>query len=174
MFKRRLLLSAAGAFAAGIVSFSSGANSLSFEGVPYVDDRSSPVGVLESYYFAILRQAYPQAFSYFRSPPGAFEDWKNDFRDEVKFQLRYGKVEPIPSKPQPGMTQIYWKLPVAVKLHYKDGSSQVYAGCYVFHMAMPDTITEPPYSPITIESVDIGPSDKPLDDAKPASCDDDE
>ncbi len=150
---------------AGMLCLLSGAQALTFDGIPYMDDRSSPEAVVESYYNAINRRDYPQAYSYFRFPPKDFEAWKDGFATTQFVQLRYG-----PTRPSPGMSQIYWGLPVAIKTHLSDGSSQVYVGCYVLHMVVPGMITEPPYAPIAIERANLEPTDKPLSEVLPASC----
>jgi hypothetical protein len=163
MFNRNKL---AGACAILAVCGASSANALVFNGIPYMDDRSTPQAVIESYYNAINRKEYVQAYSYFSTPPKNFEEWKEGFLTTESVQLRYGSTQP-----DAGMSQLYWPLPVAIETHLSDGTSQVYAGCYVLHMVVPGTITDPPYSPIAINKGELKPTDKPLSQALPDKCD---
>ncbi|KZL20643.1 hypothetical protein PsAD2_01129 [Pseudovibrio axinellae] len=166
MITSKKLLGFGGVFAAGLISVLSGAQAFSLGAGPYIDNRSSPQAVVESYYNAINSKDYPRAYSYFVSPPKDYEKWKSGYSDTASVQLRYGTASA-----DAGMSQIYWSLPVAIETHLNDGSSQVYAGCYVLHSTDPGVITEPPYSPIGIQKGELKATDKPLNKALPTKCD---
>ncbi len=138
---------------------------LVFQGIPYMDDRSSPQSLVESYYNAINRKAYVQAFSYLQSPNQSFDDFQKGYATTISVELRYGNTQP-----DPGAGQIYWALPVAIRAHTSDGKSQVYAGCYTTHMTNPGIPTDPPYKPMGIDSVELAQSSEPLEQAVPLSC----
>ncbi len=136
-----------------------------FGGIPYMDDRSTPQSLIESYYNAINRKAYVQAYTYLNSPKQSFGEFQKGYASTVSVELRYGSTQP-----DPGAGQIYWALPVAILSHTSDGKSQVYAGCYTIHLTNPGIPTDPPYVPMTIDNGELAPSDKPLAKAVPLSC----
>lgn len=149
-----------------MVASASFASELTYNGFPYMDDRSSPQAVVESYYNAINRGDFPQAYSYFRKAPVAFDVWKLGYENTERIELRLG-----PTTADPGMSQIRWPLPVAIEAHHKDGSSKVFSGCYLLHFTEPGVVTEPPYAPIAIERGKFEETDKALEEALPPSCD---
>lgn len=151
----------------GLTVFAStaGSQALTFQGIPYMDDRSTPQSLIESYYNAINRKVYVQAFTYLRFPKQSFEDFEKGYATTTSVELRYGATQP-----DPGAGQIYWALPVAIRSHTSDGKSQVFAGCYTIHLTNPGIPTDPPYEPMGIDSGELAPTDEPFEKAVPLSC----
>ncbi|WP_306143657.1 hypothetical protein [Roseibium sp. MMSF_3412] len=133
----------------------------------YMDDRSSPQKLVESYYFAIGNRNYAQAYSYFKPDTALqnFEKWLSGYAKTQSVSVKFGSTEP-----DPGAGQIYWALPVVIEAVQSDGTSLVYTGCYKIHMTNPGMQTDPPYQPMAIESASLKKSDSPYKDAKPGSC----
>ncbi|WP_421982772.1 hypothetical protein [Roseibium sp.] len=133
----------------------------------YMDDRSSPQKLVESYYFAISNRYYAQAYGYFKpdSAPGDFEEWSSGYAKTKSVTVKFGSTAP-----DPGAGQIYWALPVVIEAVQTDGKSLVYSGCYKIHMSNPGMQTDPPYQSMAIDSASLKETDASFKDAKPGSC----
>lgn len=136
---------------------------------PYVDDRSDAGALLRSFYSAINRHEYTRAWSYFgeTKPTEDFEQFVNGFKDTEEVRANVG---------EPGSEgaagSVFYSVPVAVLARQKDGAQKVFAGCYTARLANPDIQAEPPFVGMHIEKGDLKPSDKPFEEALPASCGD--
>nr|WP_319387198.1 hypothetical protein [uncultured Roseibium sp.] len=133
----------------------------------YMDDRSSPQKLVESYYFAISNRYYAQAYGYFKpaSAPGDFEEWSSGYAKTKSVTVKFGSTEP-----DPGAGQIYWALPVVIEAVQTDGKNLVYSGCYKIHMSNPGMQTDPPYQPMAIDSASLKETNASFKDVKPGSC----
>lgn len=133
----------------------------------FMDDRSSPQKLIESYYFAISNGYYVQAFSYFQksSAPKNFDTWVKGYADTKTVSVKFGATAP-----DPGAGQIYWALPVVIEALQTNGSSKVYTGCYKIHMINPGMQSDPPYQPMGIVSASLTETAKTYKDAQPGSC----
>ncbi|MEO1112093.1 MAG: hypothetical protein AAFY05_07155 [Pseudomonadota bacterium] len=133
----------------------------------YMDDRSSPQKLVESYYFAIGNRNYAQAYGYFKpdTAPQNFEAWSSGYANTKSVNVRFGSTEP-----DPGAGQIFWALPVVIEAEQTDGTNLVYTGCYKIHLTNPGMQTDPPYQPMAIESASLKETKTPFKDAKPGNC----
>lgn len=133
----------------------------------YMDDRSSPQKLVESYYFAIGNRNYTQAYGYFKpdAAPQSFEEWSSGYANTKSVSVRFGSTEP-----DPGAGQIFWALPVVIEAEQTDGTSLVYTGCYKIHLTNPGMQTDPPYQPMAIESASLKETKTPFEDTKPGGC----
>lgn len=133
----------------------------------YMDDRSSPQKLVESYYYAISNRYYVQAYSYFRqsTAPQDFESWAKGYADTKSVSVKFGSTAP-----DPGAGQIYWALPVVIEAVQADGKSKVYTGCYKIHMTNLGMQTDPPYEPMGIDSASLKETTQSFKDAQPGSC----
>lgn len=133
----------------------------------YMDNRSSPQKLVESYYAAISQQSYAQAYGYFAegSAPKEFDAWKKGYADTGAVKVKFGETAP-----DPGAGQIYWALPVAISASKKDGSSETFTGCYKIHMTNPGMQTDPPYQPMGIVSATLRKSGTSFEKATPGPC----
>ena len=137
------------------------------EGWTYLDDRSTPQKLVESYYYAISNQLYVQAYSYFQKDvaPKDFKSWSEGYADTISVEVAFG-----PTEPDPGAGQIYWGLPVALKSTKTDGSTVVFSGCFTVHMANLGMQTEPPFQPMGIVEASLKETNVPFENAAPQKC----
>jgi hypothetical protein len=114
----------------------------------YIDDRSTPSQVIVSFYNAINRQEYLRAYSYWADPAtslGSFTSFANGYADTVSVDLVFGQITG-----DPGMSQVYYTVPVILKATEKNNTLANYAACYVVHEASPDVFGAPPIFPMSI------------------------
>ncbi len=133
----------------------------------YMDDRSTPEKLVQSYYNAIDQQQYARAYGYF-SPgfaPKDYQSWVKGYADTKSVSVQFGGTQP-----DPGAGQIYWALPVALAVLMTDGSTKVYAGCYTIHLTNPQMQTDPPFQAMSINGAKLSLSDKPIAESVPKSC----
>ena len=133
----------------------------------YLDDRSTPQTLVDSYYSAISQKSYAQAYSYFAqgSAPTDFEAWVKGYANTASVKVKFGETAP-----DPGAGQIYWSLPVAISASLTDGSRQTFAGCYKIHLTNPGMQSDPPFQPMGIDSATLRPVKTPFDKTKPGPC----
>ena len=116
----------------------------------YVDNRSDPLSLINSLLNAINRQEYVRAYSYWATPPGAYNDYAAGYADTASVSAEYGTVTS-----DPGAGQIYYSVPMILHANLTDGSSQTFAGCYVLHLSQPGIQATPPFAPLGIKSGDF-------------------
>lgn len=136
------------------------------QAVQYLDDRSTPQMLVQSYYNAINQKQYARAYGYYAdngSAPKDFQSWADGYSGTQHVSVQFG-----PTEADPGAGQIYWALPVALSVLGTDGSTQVFTGCYELHMTNPGIVTEPPYPPMGIEDGHFSKSDASMADAAAA------
>ncbi len=133
----------------------------------YLDDRSTPQKLIESYYNAISHGYFAQAYGYFTegSAPQDFAAWAKGYETTKSVTVKFGSTEP-----DPGAGQIYWTLPVAISATLNDGTVKVFAGCYKIHLSNPGMQTDPPFQPMGIVSGSLKETSKALEKAVPGSC----
>ncbi|MCV6586397.1 MAG: hypothetical protein OIF47_12740 [Marinibacterium sp.] len=134
----------------------------------YLDDRSTPQTLVQSYYDAINKQQYARAYGYFTpdAAPADFASWSAGYAKTKSVSVQFG-----PTQPDPGAGQIFWALPVAISALGTDGQTSVFAGCYTIHLTNPGMQMDPPFQPMSIQSAHLSPSDQPIHSAVPQSCD---
>lgn len=134
----------------------------------YLDDRSTPEQVLESFYNAVNRREYARAWSYFGTPPVKdFAAFAKGFADTEDVQLTLGAVS---SEGAAGST--FHAVPVAIRARNNKGEWKVFAGCYTLKQVNA-TIQDPPFRGILIEKASLKPwPDDNTDAALPKSCGD--
>ncbi|PVB63534.1 hypothetical protein [Labrenzia sp. 011] len=133
----------------------------------YMDDRSTPEKLIESYYYAINNKFYVQAYSYFQPDmaPADFGKWAKGYADTETVSVKLGSADA-----DPGAGQIYWNVPVVLSARKTDGSSKVFTGCYRIHMTNLGMQTDPPYQPMGIVSATLKEANTAYDKAAPGSC----
>lgn len=134
----------------------------------YVDDRSSAASIVDSFYNAVNRKEYARAWDYFgdQKPAKDVATFAKGFENTAQVNVMTGNVA---SEGAAGSTFYY--LPVAIASFNKDGSEQVFTGCYTARLANP-AIQEPPFRPLHIEKGSLKASDQPFDEAVPENCPD--
>ena len=114
----------------------------------YLDDRSSPAAVINSYYNAIAQRQYLRAYSYWEIsdslPP--FATFQQGFADTTAVQVELGTVGG-----SAGAGQLYWSVPAAVFSTTTSGAKS-FVGCYAVHLARPEIRAIPPFKPMSIQT----------------------
>ena len=124
----------------------------------YIDDRSSAAAIVNSLYNAVNRKEYARAWDYFgdEKPARDVEAFAKGYENTTQVNVKTGNVA---SEGAAGSTIYY--VPVAIVSFNKDGSEQVFTGCYTARLANP-AIQEPPFRPLHIEKGSLKVSDQPL------------
>ncbi len=115
----------------------------------YIDDRSTPSQVIVSFYNAINRHEYLRAYSYWSDPAtslGPFSTYASGYQDTASVDLVFGQITG-----DPGMSQVYFTIPVILKATATNGTRTNYTACYVVHKASPDVFGAPPFQPMSID-----------------------
>jgi len=124
--------------------------------VNYIDDRSTPSQVIVSFYNAINRQEYLRAYSYWANPAsslGSFASFANGYNDTASVDLVFGQITG-----DPGMSQVYYTIPVILKVTAENNTRTNYTACYVVHEASPEVYGAPPISPMSLDRGSAQPS----------------
>ncbi|SIT52694.1 conserved exported hypothetical protein [Mesorhizobium prunaredense] len=135
---------------------------------PYVDDRSDAEAVIRSFYSAINRQEFARAWDYFgdTKPAKDFDAFVKGYDGTERVDVKTGGVSD-----DGAAGSIYYNVPVAIRATAKDGSENVFAGCYTLRQVNAQ-IQEPPFRPIFIDKGALKPSKADFEDAVPESCGD--
>jgi hypothetical protein len=115
----------------------------------YIDDRSTPSQVIVSLYNAINRQEYLRAYNYWTTPAtslGSYTAYANGYQNTKSVGLVFGQITG-----EPGMSQVYYTVPVILEATAMNNARTNYAACYVVHKASPDVFGAPPFEPMSID-----------------------
>ncbi len=134
----------------------------------YLDDRSDAASLIRSLYNAVNRQEYSRAWDYFGDikPAKDYEAFVKGYENTEEVQVVTGEAS---AEGAAGST--YFSIPAAILARKKDGSEAVFGGCYTARLVNPQ-LQEQTFTGLRIEKGDLKPSDKPLEEALPASCGD--
>jgi hypothetical protein len=122
----------------------------------YIDDRSTPSQVIVSFYNAIDRHEYLRAYSYWDDPSnsvGSYAAFAAGYQDTASVDLVFG-----PINGDPGMSQVYYTIPVVLKVTLTNNTHTNYAACYVVHETTPEVYGAPPFGPMGIYQGSAQPS----------------
>ena len=116
----------------------------------YLDDRSTPETLLQSFYNAINRKEYARAYAYWDAQAAgdklpAFDAFQQGYANTASVQLTIGTVGG-----DAGAGQLYYSVPVVLIASHTDGTTQTFAGCYTLHLSQPAVQGVPPYHPLAI------------------------
>lgn len=137
---------------------------------PYLDDRSTPTGLIMSYFNAINRREYRRAYAYWRDPAaaaGPFEKFEQGYQNTESVEVKLGTIGG-----DPGAGQMFYSVPALLTAKTSDGKTQTYAACYVLHLSQPGIQAEPPFIPLGMErgkARALAAGDNP-DDALAKAC----
>jgi hypothetical protein len=125
--------------------------------VYYIDDRSGPAEVMQSFYNAINRREYVRAYSYWEAAGAAaflppYPQFEQGYSTTASVQLIVGQAI---SEGAAG--QLYYRLPAAMVAAQSDGTIQTFVGCYTLHISQPGIQGTPPFQPLGIAAADIRP-----------------
>jgi hypothetical protein len=125
---------------------------------PYLDDRSTPTGVMQSLFNAINRKEYLRAYSYWENagyspnvPP--FAQFEQGYQETASVDVTIGMVGG-----DVGAGQIYYTVPVVLQVQTTTGEAQTFAGCYTLHLARPEIQAAPPFQPLAIQMGSVKPA----------------
>ena len=115
----------------------------------YVDDRSTPVAVIQSFYNAIDRKEYARAYSYYEDGQGvaAFDTFQAGYADTASVSIAFGSPT---DEGAAGST--FYTLPVSIDAVSTSGKHSYFAGCYTLRLANPAIQAAPPFQPLHIVS----------------------
>jgi hypothetical protein len=113
----------------------------------YVDDRSTAVAVIQSFYNAIDRKEYTRAWSYYEDGQGVakFGAFQKGYADTDTVSIAFG---PVAQEGAAGST--YYTVPVSLDAVSSSGKHSYFAGCYTLRLANPAIQAEPPFRPLHI------------------------
>lgn len=132
----------------------------------YLDNRSTPETLINSYYNAINRQEYARAYSYYAAdtPPQPFPQFQAGYENTASVSVLFGKAVG-----EGAAGSAYWSQPLAIKSEAKDGTATVFNGCYRLRLANP-AIQGVPYVPLSILDGTLEKSEKPFEESVPEGC----
>src|SRR5690349_24652060 len=93
----------------------------------YLDDRSTAVSVIQSFYNAISRKEYARSYSYYEDGQGVgpFAKFVAGYADTASVSIAFGQVG---SEGAAGST--YYTVPVSLEAVSSAGKHSYFAGCY--------------------------------------------
>lgn len=143
---------------------------------PYLDDRSTPTAVVQSYYNAISSRQYSRAWSY-RMRLDADTDWGAQYRSYEKFRDGFGLGRRnitllTGAVSDDGAAGSYrYSVPVAIDVIGDDGQHERFAGCFYLKLSSPTAQDNIPYQPLYIERTAMQPAKGALEKIIPTECD---
>lgn len=118
----------------------------------YLDDRSTPTGLILSYYNAINRHEYLRAYSYWQDksqlPP--YDQFAQGYQDTASVRVRLGAMGL-----SVGAGQTYYTVPVLLMTVTTGGVQQTYSGCFTMHLGLPSAQATPPYQSLGFQTADV-------------------
>ena len=118
----------------------------------YLDDRSTPTGLVLSYYNAINRHEYLRAYSYWQdqSQLPSFDQFAQGYQDTASVEVSLGAMGL-----SVGAGQTFYTVPVLLKSKATNGDQQTFSGCYTMHLGMPSAQAIPPYQGLGFQTADV-------------------
>ena len=118
----------------------------------YLDDRSTPTGLVLSYFNAINRHEYLRAYSYWQDKTQlpSFDQFAQGYQDTTAVQVSLGAMGL-----SVGAGQTYYTVPVLLKSETAGGDQQTYSGCYTMHLGLPSAQATPPYQGLGFQTADV-------------------
>ena len=124
--------------------------------IPYLDDRSEAVAVIQSLFNAINLHQYVRAYAYWDDTPERlpFEQFEAGYQDTVSVQADFGVIGL-----GAGAGNLYASVPVTLQAKTTSGATQTYIGCYLLHLSQPAIQGTLPFRPWGIQSATIAQVD---------------
>jgi hypothetical protein len=129
--------------------------------LPFYEQRmGSGTQLLKSFYNAINRKEYERAYSYYEGAPNPdaslaapYPQWVQGYANTASVTLAVGK-ETVGA----GAGNIFASVPVVITATQKDGSKQVFSGCYILHRVNVGISQNPNDELWSIRSATIAPA----------------
>ena len=121
----------------------------------YLDDRSTPEAVIQSYYNAINRSEYARAYSYFGKDeaPESYDTWEVGYSDTHRVDVTTGTA-----MEEGAAGSIFYSVPVLLIVESTEEQHSLFNGCYQLRLAQP-AIQGVPFEPMHIESAKLQQTD---------------
>ncbi len=118
----------------------------------YLDDRSTPTGLVLSYFNAIIRHEYLRAYSYWQDKTQlpSFDQFAQGYQDTASVQVSLGAMGL-----SVGAGQTYYTVPVLLKSETTGGDQQTYSGCLTMHLGLPSAQATSPYQSLGFQTADV-------------------
>jgi hypothetical protein len=114
----------------------------------YLDDRSTPAALMLSYFNAINKRSYLQAYSYYTNYAalGTLDEFTNGYSETQSVSVVFGNIS---SDGAAG--SIYFTVPMVLNATTTANVQQKFAACYVLRLSQPGNYGAPPITPMHIE-----------------------
>ncbi len=132
---------------------------------PTLDDRSTPTGLILSYFNAINRKEYLRAYAYYRTPSqtvGAFDAFVAGYQNTASVIVTLGTIGG-----DNGAGQMNYTVTALLKSISTSAVTTTYAACYILHLSQPGVQATPPFAPMAIR---LGKATQVANNADPASA----
>jgi hypothetical protein len=118
----------------------------------YLDDRSSPTGLVLSYYNAVNRHEYLRAYSYWQDKTQlpSYDQFAKGYHDTASVQVSLGAMGL-----SVGAGQTYYTVPVLLESETSSGEQQTYSGCITMHLGLPSAQATPPYQGLGFQTAEV-------------------
>jgi hypothetical protein len=128
----------------------------------YLDDRSTPTGLVLSYYNAINRHEYLRAYSYWqdKSQLPSYDQFAQGYQDTASVRVSLGTMSI-----SVGAGQTYYTVPLLLKSVTTAGDQQTYSGCFTMHLGLPSAQATPPYQGLGFQTADVQPAASGVNDS---------
>lgn len=94
---------------------------------PAYTNASSPISLLASFYDAINHRDYQRAYGYWQTAPSSYEDFVRGYANTASVQL----IVAPPAVVGAAAGSAYASVQTALVAQQRDGSQQLFSGCYV-------------------------------------------
>ena len=113
----------------------------------YLDDRSTPTGLIQSYFNAINMKQTLRAYSYWEkgSKVGPYNAFQQGYQNTDSVKVTLGTISG-----DAGAGQRHFTVPAVLVAQTSNGKTQTFAACYTLHLASPDIQGVPPFAPLAI------------------------
>ena len=114
----------------------------------YLDDRSTPAALMLSYFNAINKHSYLQAYSYYTNYAalGTLDEFSNGYSETQSVSVVFGNIS---SEGAAG--SIYFTVPMVLNATTTANIQQKFAACYVLRLPQPGNYGAPPITPLHID-----------------------
>lgn len=136
-----------------LVPGASAAGTAQAAGNVYLDDRSTPQSLMESWANAINRHEFLRVYSYWQvgaAPTRWYPQFAAGYANTASVNLVMGTITL-----DIGAGQIYYSVPVTLLAKTTTGRDQTYVGCYILHLSQPGIQGVPPFAPLAIRSARV-------------------
>lgn len=113
----------------------------------YLDDRSTPAALMLSYFNAINKHSYVQAYSYYAdfTNLGTLDEFTNGYSETQSVSVVIGNISN-----EGAAGSIYYTVPMVLNAVTTANVHQKFAACYILRLPQPGNYGAPPITPMHI------------------------